>query len=136
MTRKFPWFRSSLVALLAVWGAACSTSNIPRIGIQIEPLCAAVASGATQQFNARIFVDEVDQGIDNSAVTWSVFGGDVNGTITATGLYTAPNTVPPPAVEVTILATSNETNQENRQGQATAVLSGSCPAVPPPTQSF
>ncbi|HEX5034162.1 MAG TPA: hypothetical protein VFW62_06750, partial [bacterium] len=65
---------------------------------------------------------------------WSVLGGDVNGVVTADGLYTAPNTVPPPAAQVTIIATSNEDNQ--KEGQATAVLTGECPVVPPPTLEF
>ncbi len=121
-------------AILALFGAGCSGSDIPLIGVQVEPLCIEVPSGASQQFDARIFVDSVDQGIDNAAVTWSVFGGDVNGSITGGGLYTAPNTVPPPAVQVTIIATSNEDTQ--KVGNATAVLSGACPVVPPPTLQF
>jgi len=121
-------------AFLALFGAACSGSDIPKIAVEVEPICAQVPPGASQQFDARIFVDNVDQGIDNGAVVWTVLGGDVNGVVSAGGLYTAPNTVPPPAVQVTIIATSIEDNQ--KQGQATAVLSGSCPEVPPPTVQF
>ncbi|HKY64495.1 MAG TPA: hypothetical protein VJR29_13895 [bacterium] len=121
-------------AFLALFGAACGGSDIPKIAVQVEPLCAPVPPGASQQFNARIFVDSVDQGINNAAVTWSVLGGDVNGVVTADGLYTAPNTVPPPAAQVTIIATSNEDVQ--KEGQATAVLTGECPVVPPPTLEF
>ncbi len=121
-------------AVLALFGAGCSGSDIPLIAVQVAPLCVEVPSGGSQQFDAQIFVDSVDQGIDNAAVTWSVFGGDVNGTITGTGLYTAPDTVPPPATQVTVIATSIEDTQ--KAGQATAVLSGTCPVVPPPTVQF
>jgi hypothetical protein len=123
------------LALLAVFGAAaCSGSDFAKIGIQVAPLCAEVAPGATQPFQATIFVNDVNQGVDNAAVNWTVLGGDVNGVVDADGNYTAPNTVPPPAVEVTIIATSKEDDQ--KEGQATAVLSGTCPVVPPVTQSF
>jgi hypothetical protein len=40
----------------------------------------------TQQFTASV------TGTTNLAVTWSVVGGDANGTITTNGLYTAPLT--------------------------------------------
>ena len=135
MARNISFIRFSFLTLLAVFGfAACSGSNLAKIGVVVDPLCAAVTPGGTQQFNARIFVDDVDQGIDNSAVNWTVLGGDVNGIVDANGLYTAPDTNPPPAVEVTVIATSKEDDQ--KEGQATAVLSGACPVVPPPTQSF
>jgi hypothetical protein len=42
----------------------------------------------------------------NQSVTWTVSGGSINGSIDATGLYTAPATVPNPAT-VTIMATSS-----------------------------
>lgn len=121
-------------AFLAFFGTACSGSDIPLVAVEVEPLCAAVAPGGSQQFDARIFIDSVDQGINNTAVTWSVLGGDVNGVISADGLYTAPDTVPPPAVSVVVIATSIEDNQKADQG--TVVLSGACPAVPPVTLQY
>jgi hypothetical protein len=121
-------------AFLALFGVACSGSDIPKLGVGVEPRCVEVPPGTSTQFNARIFVDGVDQGLDNSAVSWSVLGGDVNGVVSSDGIYTAPDTQPPPAVQVAIIATSNEDSQ--KQDQATAVLSGTCPAVPPPTVQF
>jgi hypothetical protein len=53
-----------------------------------------------QQFAATV------NGSSNQSVTWTVIGGSVNGSIDATGLYTAPATVPNPAT-VTIMATSS-----------------------------
>jgi len=126
---------------MTVLGAvSCGSSNATKIAVQVSPLCVALAPGGTQQFQANIFVDDVDQGVNNAAVDWTVLGGDVNGIISndsgSQGLYTAPNTNPPPAAQVTIIATSTEKNQGNKQGQATVVLSGACPVVPPPTETF
>jgi hypothetical protein len=60
-------------------------------------------SGATQQFSATIITLP---GEANTAVNWSVVGpgcaGAACGTISATGLYTTPPSVPnPPTVKVT-----------------------------------
>jgi len=102
--------------------------TIPLIAVQVAPLCVDnFQPGQQQQFNACIFIDGVRQpGFENDAVTWSVFGGDVNGNITQAGFYTAPNTQPPPASEVAIIATSKDDDQ--KQGQATVVFvdMGSC----------
>ena len=135
MARNISIYKPFFIALLAVFAAAgCSGSDFAKIGIQVAPLCVEVPPGASQQFDATIFVNDVNEGVDNAAVNWAVLGGDVNGVIDANGFYTAPNTVPPPAVEVIIMATSKEDDQ--KEGQATAVLSGTCPVVPPVTQSF
>ncbi len=119
--------------------AACA-GDIALLAVQINPLCVSVSSGATQQFNATIFIDDVQQAPnpDNAAVTWSVSGGDINGTISNTsgseGLYTAPGTIPPPNQQVTIIGTSNDDTQ--KQGQATAVINAPCPTAPPFTIEF
>lgn len=119
--------------LLVVGG--CAGTAIPRIGVTVNPLCVALSPGGSAQFNATIFIDEVVQAPnpDNAGVTWSVLGGDVNGSISnaagTEGFYVAPNTQPPPADEVGIIATSKEDDQ--KQGQATVILNGPCPTVPP-----
>lgn len=120
---------------------SCAGEGTPVIAIEVTPLCVGADELMNpQQFNATIFVDGVKQSPDpdNSAVTWSVLGGDVNGTISnsngSEGQYIPPDTVPPPASEVTIIATSNEDSQ--KQGQATVVLTGPCPDVPPPSIEF
>ncbi|MCE9624936.1 MAG: hypothetical protein K8R69_05705, partial [Deltaproteobacteria bacterium] len=105
MARRFQWLVIlSVVLLAAVGSGACGSSNIPKIAVQVTPLCVALVPGGTQQFQANIFVDDVDQGVDNAAVTWTVLDGDVNGVISNStgtqGFYSAPNTNPPPAVEV------------------------------------
>lgn len=56
-------------------------------GVLVLPTVATVTLGQTQQFEATVFNV-------SSGVTWSVDGGDANGTIDTNGLYTAPSTLP------------------------------------------
>ncbi len=56
-------------------------------------------TGTQQQFTATV------NGSSNQSVTWAVTGGNANGTVDPTGLYTAPSTVPTPAT-ATVTATS------------------------------
>jgi len=73
------------------------------VKISLTPTTANVIVGKTQQFTAKV------TGTDNTAVTWNVVGGGCGavgcGTISATGLYTAPAT-PPVIPEVEIVAVS------------------------------
>ena len=101
MVRRSRWLLILMAFFtISLTAVSCANSNIPKIAIQVEPLCVAFAPGGTQQFNARIFVDDIDQGIDNNAVVWSVLGGDVNGVVSndpgTAGFYSSPNTNPPP----------------------------------------
>ena len=105
--------------LLALWKFGCASSEA-LIAIEVNPLCVVLQPGESRQFDATIFVDSVDQGVNNSAVTWSVLGGDVNGVVSQSGFYSSPDTVPPPAAQVNIIATSNDDVQ--KQGQATVIL--------------
>src|SRR5271157_269297 len=70
------------------------------VNVTVSPATALVMAGAQQQFTATV------TGTTNLAVTWTLSGagcaGVTCGTITTTGLYTAPKSVPnPPAVTVT-----------------------------------
>ena len=73
---------------------------VAAVTVTISPTTATVKTGGQQQFTATV------TGTKNQAVTWSVSGagcaGTGCGTVTSTGLYTAPGTVPnPPTVNVT-----------------------------------
>lgn len=113
----------------SVFFSSCAGGPPPLIAIEVDPLCTQnFAPGDSLQFNACIYENDVVQGYDNSAVTWTVLGGDVNGTITQSGLYQSPNTNPPPAPTFIIIATSKEDPQ--KAGQATIVMDpnvSSCP---------
>lgn len=62
-------------------GTTSQTVTVTAVGVKITPNPATVFVGETQQFSAT-----------PSTVTWSVEEGSAGGTITAGGLYTAPQT--------------------------------------------
>jgi len=86
--------------------------------VSVSPLTATVPAGKTQQFTATV------TGASNVAVSWTVnkvAGGNTTvGTVSATGLYTAPAAVPSPAA-VTVAATSKE--DSTKSGSATVTVS-------------
>jgi len=75
----------------------------PVISVGLAPSNVSTTAGTTQQFDVSV------AGTSNTAVAWTVSGdgcsGTACGTISSSGLYTAPATVPSPAT-VTITATS------------------------------
>jgi hypothetical protein len=83
--------------------ATASVTIVPVVVVTVTPASTSVATGATQQLSASVV------GTSNTAVTWAVQGagcsGTACGTISSTGLYTAPSAVPSPAM-VTVIATS------------------------------
>ncbi|HTM50191.1 MAG TPA: hypothetical protein VL285_15975 [Bryobacteraceae bacterium] len=92
------------VAAPGVSGSASVTIQGPSVvTVNLTPATASVRVRKTQQFTATV------QGTTNTSVTWKVDGiqgGDSTlGTISASGLYTAPGSVPSPAT-VTVSATS------------------------------
>src|SRR5712672_3344165 len=104
-----------------LWGCAGSSTHTPSstVAVSATPATATVALGKTQQFTASV------TGSSNTTVTWSVAGGASNGTIAATGLYTAPTTVPNPA-QVTVTATSQA--DSTKSASATVTVSAVSPA--------
>ena len=70
----------------------------PPVAVNISPVSSNLAGGQSQQFTAVV------SNSTNTSVTWSILPADL-GSISATGLYTAPPTV---AVQqaVTVIATS------------------------------
>jgi hypothetical protein len=86
--------------------SALVTITLPQVEVTISPSSVAVAPGANQQFSAAV------ANAANTAVTWSVngvIGGSAAaGTITPSGLYTAPTTPPSPAI-VIVNAVSQQT---------------------------
>ena len=85
-------------------GGSSSTTPPPAPSITVSPTSATVVVKGTQQFTATV------SNASSTLVNWqvnSVAGGDTtHGTISASGLYTAPPTVPSGANVVTITAVS------------------------------
>jgi hypothetical protein len=104
---------SCVTVLLA--GCAGTSSKTTLITISVAPTAASVAVGNTQQFAATV------TGTSNAAVTWSVTGGASNGTISSTGLYTAPATTPNPP-QATVTATSQA--DSTKSASATVTVTG------------
>ena len=88
----------------------------PVVAVTVSPGTANVNAGGTQAFNATV------ANTSNTAVTWQVngiTGGNATvGTISASGLYTAPATVPSPST-VTVRAISNADNTRFGSAQVT-----------------
>src|SRR5258708_17876608 len=70
-------------------GCANTSSKTP-VTVSIAPTVVSAVVGMTQQFTATV------TSTSNTTGTWSVAGGAPNGTITSTGVYTAPVAVPNP----------------------------------------
>ncbi len=110
-------------ALVGCGGTSQKTADpAPAITVSISPISPSVQTGQTQQFTATV------ANTTNTAVTWqvnNVTGGSATlGTISATGLYTAPASVPSPA-GVTISAVS----QADSTKSASAIATVTAPPV-------
>jgi hypothetical protein len=103
MRRTFHIALSIAAAFLLVSCGGGYSSPPPQITVMVTEASSTVSPGATDQFTATVM------GTTNMAVTWQVngvAGGNATvGTISTSGLYTAPNTVPNPA-SVTVKAIS------------------------------
>ncbi len=89
----------------------------PAVSVSVSPATAQVPATETQQFTAAV------TGTSNTAVSWNVNGisggNSTVGTISATGLYTAPASVPTPPT-VTVTATSQAVPSSS--GSATVTI--------------
>ncbi len=114
------------LAYLCAWLVGCASTGSKAapaapaaIAVAVTPSSASVAVSKSQQFTASV------TGTTNTAVTWSVTGGAANGTVSASGLYTAPSTVPNPAqVKVTATSQADATKSGSANVTVTAVSSG------------
>jgi hypothetical protein len=90
--------------LLAGCGASSTGTFIPLPVVTISPATASVQAGAPLQFSATVVSPT------STTITWAVnniLGGNSTlGTVSSTGLYTAPVAVPTPPT-VTVTATSS-----------------------------
>ncbi|MCP5468201.1 MAG: hypothetical protein H7A32_02915 [Deltaproteobacteria bacterium] len=109
---------------------SCDSDPTEKIAIEINPLCVELLPGENQQFNASIFINGILQepNPDNNAVTWSVEGGNINGTVSNNaenaGFYQSPEVENLPD-EVVISATSKDDSQ--KRAQASILFTGNCP---------
>jgi trimeric autotransporter adhesin len=94
---------------------------VPTIFVTVTPNPVNVAINAQQQFTATV------TGTSNTSVTWQVDGvvggNSTVGTISTTGLFQAPATIPTPAT-VTVTAIANADGTTSGSAQATIVTAG------------
>ena len=102
----------------ALSGTGASTTPPPAIAVSVSPTSTTVASGGTQQFTATV------TGTTNTAVTWTASLG----TISSTGLYTAPTVSASTTATVTATSVADATKSANASVAITA--------PPPPLGSF
>jgi hypothetical protein len=117
---------AAIAILFAATMIGCSSNSSgtnAAVSVSISPTSATVALGRTQQFTATV------KNASTSAVTWqvngTVGGNSVTGTITSSGLYTAP--LSPTTATVTAVSTAN-----TAQG-ASATVSVAAPISISPT---
>jgi hypothetical protein len=109
--------RSILSALgcssVLLWSGCAKSNQTPSVvTISVAPASASVDVGKTQQFTATV------TGTSNGVVTWSVAGGASGGTITNSGLYTAPATAPNPS-QVRVTATAQADSSKSAAATVT-----------------
>ena len=122
MPSRLPILVAVLVSSLCSFpGCGGGSGSVPpqrvSVAIVISPTHATVKAGSTQFFFATV------TGTTNTLVTWrvnGVMGGNATfGTISASGLYTAPTTIPnPPAATITAISQADAT----KTASATATL--------------
>ncbi len=104
--------------------ATVTVSTTPVISVTVSPLSVTVQTSAMQQFTATV------TGSSNQNVTWSVQAGGAGGTITSSGLYTAPAS----AGTDTVVATSVADTSAN--GAATVTVSSTGPTITVSVQPY
>ena len=112
-------------------GAATSSTAIalqigPALTVQVtvNPATTQIRDGAAQQFSATV------AGTTNTAVTWSVNGvaggNAILGTVSATGLYAAPVTLPNPN---TVKVTATSVADTRAADSGTVMLENALPTI-------
>jgi fibronectin type 3 domain-containing protein len=97
--------------------ATVAVSLQPTVSVGVSPTGATLAGSQTKQFKATV------TGTSNTAVTWSL--NPAVGTVSSTGLYTAPGSISS-SQNVNIIATSSADSTKT----ATAIVSLQRPAAP------
>jgi hypothetical protein len=101
---------------IACGGGGGSASVGTPVAVSISPTSARLQEGATLQFTATV------TGTSNTAVTWSVNdvtgGNSTVGTVSTTGLFTAPGAIPS-SNPVTVKATSQADTTKSASASVT-----------------
>jgi hypothetical protein len=103
------------------------------VTVVVDPKTQSVVVATTQQFTVTV------TGSTNMAVAWSVGGTNCStqdcGSISPAGIYTAPPTVPSPAL-VTVTATANANSADSGAAAVTIIAAAPAPAMLRGTYTF
>ncbi len=134
------WKFSTILTLAAALGAlGCGSSSTTTVSISITPTTASVITNRSQQFNGSV------TGSSNTAITWTLtcasgVAANTCGSIDATGLYSAPATIPTitssgtTTIEPTVTVTATAQADTTKVATATLTLiTGISIAITPPT---
>lgn len=113
-----------VLALAAITACANNSNNTSHsITVTVTPTSPQVAAGATEQFSAAV------TNTTNTAVTWSISPTSA-GSISSSGLYTAPNAVP---TQTTVTVTATSQASATATGSTTLTLLHDSVSVTPAT---
>jgi hypothetical protein len=90
------------------------TAPAAAISVSLSPTTATVASGGTEQFSAQV------TNTSNTAVTWSA----TSGTVSTTGLFTAPTVTATKTVTVTATSVADNTKSASATVTVNAAAAG------------
>jgi hypothetical protein len=105
------------MAVVFASASAPAPAPAPAVTVAVTPSTATIQAGGTQQFTATV------SNSSNQGVTWTASAG----TISATGLYTAPNVSSPTEVQVTATSAADSSKS------AVATLTVNPAPAPAPT---
>ncbi len=108
---------TSLADVTATAKSVITIGSSSTVSVGVSPAQVVLATGGQQQFSAKV------TGTSNTSVTWGVSGigcvGSSCGSISASGLYTAPNSVPTSsAITITAVSVANP----SKSGSASLVV--------------
>jgi len=138
--------RRLTIALLVLSCFSCTGCNVKNVEnllglgggkksvtVVVDPKTQSVVVATTQQFTVTV------TGSTDMAVAWSVGGTNCStqdcGSISAAGIYTAPPTVPSPAL-VTVTATANANSADSGAAAVTIIAAAPAPAMLRGTYTF
>ena len=113
---------SLLILSLAGCGVSGTHVATPTVTLSLSPTFVSLSAGGTQQFTATV------SGATNTAVTWSASGGSIS----SSGLYTAPSTTGTYTVKATSVAdsTASASAQATVSSPITVSISPKSAAMP------
>jgi hypothetical protein len=111
------------VSVVVLWclgcGSSSTTTNPNVVVVLLSPTSGTLKTSQTQQFTATV------NGTKNTSVTWNA----TTGSISSSGLYTAPSSIQTSSLQVTITATSQADTRDSAAAILTIVQNPSSPSV-------